>query len=332
VTAERTQDARRRAIADGRPTFDRIPPGLRQRKDKRLERHPTEATVVRDAFELRASGATVREVRGFLREHGIERSYHGVQAMLGSRLYLGELRFGELVNTDSHPAIIDLATWQKVQRMRSSRGRRAKSERLLARLGVLRCATCGGRMVVGSQHQQGKRYAMYRCSPTGDCPRRMAISADIAEQVIEDQMRVWLKGGRPSSSVADGIADAEHDLRLREQELDAAVRAFSGLDDVDAARDRFSELREQRDEARQRLEELQAATPAVALAGDTDWDRLDLAEKRAPSSALSSSARPSRRVAGPTESRFSCLAASRRAAETRAMEVLGLPLAQSDLR
>ena len=123
VTAERTQDAKRRAIADGRPTFDRIPPGQRQREDKRLEPHPDEATVVRDAFELRASGATVREVRGFLREHGIERSYHGVQAMLGSRMYLGELRFGELVNIDSHPAIVDAATWQKVQRMRAPRGR-----------------------------------------------------------------------------------------------------------------------------------------------------------------------------------------------------------------
>ena len=30
----------------------------------------------------------------------------------------------------------------------------------------------------------------------------------------------------------------------REQELDAAVRAFTGLDDVDAARERLTELRE----------------------------------------------------------------------------------------
>src|SRR5262245_2259056 len=118
VTAERTAEAKRRAIEDGRPTFPNIPPGLQQREDGRLEPHPTEARIVSDAFELRASGAPVREVREFLREHGIERSFHGVQSMLGSRLYLGELHFGRLVNLDAHPAIVDKAIWAKVQRMR----------------------------------------------------------------------------------------------------------------------------------------------------------------------------------------------------------------------
>jgi DNA invertase Pin-like site-specific DNA recombinase len=50
VTDERTREAKRRAIADGRPTFPNVPPGYRQRGDGRLEPHPTEAIVVRDAF------------------------------------------------------------------------------------------------------------------------------------------------------------------------------------------------------------------------------------------------------------------------------------------
>lgn len=283
VTAERTEDAKRRAIADGRPTFPNIPPGLRLRKeDGRLEPHPKESTIVRDAFELRASGATVREVREFLRANGIERSFHGVQAMLTSRMYLGELRFGEYVNANAHPAIVDLATWQRVQRMRATRGRRAKSEQLLARLGVLRCATCGGRMVVGSQHQQGKRYAMYRCSPVGDCPRRVAISAEIAEQVVTEATRRLLEGERGSATVADGLAEAKRALELREQELDAAVRAFTGLEDVETTHERLLELREERDRAHERLAELEAAaTPAVTVSASGDWDALALDERRA---------------------------------------------------
>src|SRR5262249_49365182 len=98
VTAERTREAQVRAIAEGRPTFAQIPPGLRRRKDGRLEPHPTEARVILDAFKLRAEGATVREVRAFLREHGIERSHYGTQAILRSRMYLGELHFGALHN------------------------------------------------------------------------------------------------------------------------------------------------------------------------------------------------------------------------------------------
>src|SRR5262249_10041345 len=86
VTAERTQEAKRRAIARGVPTFDNIPPGYRQREDRTLEPHPTEAYTVAEAFRLRADGATVMQVRDYLREHGIERSFHGTQALLTSRI------------------------------------------------------------------------------------------------------------------------------------------------------------------------------------------------------------------------------------------------------
>jgi len=280
VTAERTADAKRRAIADGRPTFANIPPGLRLRKDGRLEPHPKEAKIVRDAFDLRASGAPVREVRDFLRARGIERSFHGVQAMLASRMYLGELRFGELVNDESHVAIVKADVWQKVQRMGSPRGRRPKSERLLARLGVLRCGTCGARMVVGSSNHGG--YWMYRCPPVGDCPRRVTVSAELAEQIVVEEVQKVLSGVRGSASVATGIAEAERDVEQHERELDAAVQAFTGLDDVASARERLSELRVARDAARERLAELRAAAaPTIAVTAGGDWGTMTLEERRA---------------------------------------------------
>jgi site-specific DNA recombinase len=281
VTAERTADAKRRAVERGVPPFPNFPPGLRQRDDGRLEPHPQEARVVADAFQLRADGATVMEVRAFLREQGIERSYHGTQALLASRMLLGEIRFGELVNPSAHPAIVAKPLWEKVQRMRSPRGRRPKSERLLARLGVLRCATCGARMVTGSTDQNGKRHYMYRCPPVGDCPRRVTIAAELAEQVVVGAVRELLEGMRGTATVAEGIEDAARDLEQREHELSAAVRAFSGLDDVEAARERLTELRDARDEARARLADVQAAAaPAITVTAG-DWDLLTLDEQRA---------------------------------------------------
>lgn len=278
-TAERTKDSKRRAVARGVAPFPNLPPGYRRGRDGRIERDPDSADAVAEAFQLRASGATVMEVREHLRRGGIERSFHGVQALLGSRIVLGELHFGDNVNTASHPAIVDPHVWNAVQRMRVSRGRRAKSERLLARLGVLRCGTCGARMVVGTANNGN--YNMYRCPPVSDCPRRVTIGAEVAEQTIVDAVRELLKGMRGTASVGDGISDAERELERREQELDAAIRAFSGLEDVVATRERLLTLREQRDEARDRFAELQAAAaPAVTVTAG-DWDLLTLNERRA---------------------------------------------------
>ena len=280
-TAERTADAKRRAIARGVPTFANIPPGYRQRKDRTLEPNG-DAPAVAEAFRMRASGATIMDVRGHLATHGIKRSFHGTQALLRSRIVLGELHFGVLVNESAHEAIVDPDTWRRVQRQIVTRGRRPKSDRLLARLGVLRCGTCGARMVTGTTVQGRRRtpYSFYRCNPTSDCPRRVTISADVAEQVVVDAVKQILEGVAGTASMDDGIASARADVERAEQELDAAVRAFSGLEDVEAARERLAALRDARDVARDRLDDLRATViPAVTLTAD-DWDDLTLAERR----------------------------------------------------
>ena len=86
----------------GVPPFPNVPPGYRKRKDGTTRTRPAGANTVAEAFRLRASGATVMDVREYLGQHGIERSFHGVQALLRSRIPLGELRFGELVNEHAH--------------------------------------------------------------------------------------------------------------------------------------------------------------------------------------------------------------------------------------
>lgn len=279
VTAERTSEAKRRAIARGVPTFSKIPPGYQRREDGTLELHAKEAAAVAKAFRLRADGMTVMDVRDYLRRHGIERSFHGTQAILTSRMYLGELRFGELVNTASHPAIVDADTWARVQRMKSPRGRRPKSERLLARLGVLRCGTCGSRMVVGTAHHG--QYGLYRCPPIGDCPQRVTISADVAEAAVAEKVRELLADVKGTATVGGATEQAERDYSQAEAELAAAVEAFTGLEDVAVAREKLQALREIRDQARDRLDELQAAqAPAVTVTA-ANWDDLTLDEQRA---------------------------------------------------
>ena len=280
VTGERTADAKRRAVARGVPPFPNVPPGLRRRDDDGTVGHDEKntATVIA-AFELRDSGASIDDVRKFLAANGIDRSFHGVQQMLRNRLYVGEIRFGDLVNDRAFPPLVDRALFERVQRRSVSRGRRAKSERLLARLGILRCGSCGARMVVGSANHGA--YYLYRCPPNGDCARRVTISADLAECAVTAAVKELLAGMRGTASVERGAEEAVRDLERCEFELTAAVHAFTGLEDVDAARERLQELRQERDRARDRLDELQAATaPAITVTAG-DWNLLTVDEQRA---------------------------------------------------
>jgi site-specific DNA recombinase len=277
VTAERTSDAKRRAVARSVAPFPNLPPWLRRGRDEKIELDGRKARIVKEAVRRRAEGATIAAVRGYLGEHGIKRSYHGTQALLTSRMLLGELRFGELVNEDAFPALIDAETWNRLQRVYVPRGRRAKSDRLLARLGVLRCGSCGARMVVGTS--QGK-FHLYRCPPVGDCPQRVTIGAEIAERTIAKAVQEHLAGIEGRASVEGGLNEAAEELARHQEALDAAIRAFNGLDEQ-AARERLQELRGARDEARERHDELLAASAPAITVSAGDWDLLALDERRA---------------------------------------------------
>lgn len=281
LAGERTASAQRRAVARGVVPFPNVPPGYMRNEDGTLAPHPTEAPIVAEAFRMRADGATIKEVRAYLKANGIERTFRGVQSLLASRIVLGEISFvGDklaLTNPNAHLAIVDVETWQRVQRQKVTRGRKAKSDRLLARLGVLRCSTCGRPMAIGNSTA---KYPTYRCSPMSDCPERMAITADIAERVVTEHVRAALADVRGHASAETNIHQAEQALRAAQSALDAALRTFDGFDEP-AARQRLLELREARDAAQVHLDQLGGTRPALTINGAEDWDRLTLAERRA---------------------------------------------------
>jgi DNA invertase Pin-like site-specific DNA recombinase len=279
ATAERTRDAQQAAIDRGVVPWPNIPPGLVRGEDGVCV-PDDDRDIVLQAFERRGEVASVEEVRVFLKEHGIDRSYHGVGAMLKSRLYLGEIHFGDYEpNLNAHEAIVPLDLWQRVQRIRVPRGRRAKSDRLLARLGVLRCASCDARMVVGTSHNS--TYWLYRCPPTGDCERRVTISADIAENVVVEEVKRVLADAEGRASVESNARDAEVALERAQANLDAGIRAFTVVEDEAAAKERLAELRQVRDRAVERLEHLGGHRAVVTINAADDWDRLSLDARRA---------------------------------------------------
>lgn len=275
---ERLHSAQAAAVKRGVAPFPSIPAGLERGGDGRLVTN-ADAPAVVEAFRMRASGETIDQIRSFLASRGIKLTYRGVQGLLGAKLLLGEIHFGDLVNREAHEPVIERQLWDEVQNATIRRGGRpAKSDRLLARLGILRCATCKARMVVATSHHS--RYWVYRCPPVGDCERRVSIAATIAESVVVEAAKRELSDieGRASAESESLKADAERDRA--QAALDSAIRAFAGLEDERAARERLAELRLDRDAAVGRSEQL-GGLRSARVVGIADWDALTLEGQRA---------------------------------------------------
>jgi len=272
------------AIEDGKIPWSQTPPGYIRTKTSQLVPDPELRDVIVEAFERRAAGQTMAEVRELLRQHGIVRSPHGVATLLRDRLYVGEIHMGtHTPNLTAHEAIVPRKLFDAVQAIKTPRGRKPKSDRLLARLGVLRCASCGGRMVVGTQTSNGRSYPFYRCGHVReDCSQRVTISAVKAEQVVSDAVRAALTDATGHASDAESAQEAARDLEKAQAEYDLTLRSFSaaGASSEPAAIERLTQLREARDAARQRHEQALSRGITLSLNVSDHWDQLSASAKR----------------------------------------------------
>ena len=126
---ERSGAAQAKAVREGRPPYEHSVPGYDVVPNG-------DAGLVAELFAMRGAGASLRVIREKLADHGIHRSYSSVQRLLGNDVVLGVLWFGELVNAEAHPAIVEREVFDRVQALRSKRGPVPRSDRLLARLNV----------------------------------------------------------------------------------------------------------------------------------------------------------------------------------------------------
>ena len=99
ITGEKVTAAQARAVARGVYPHPKVPVGYVRGETGVLVVEPAAAKVVVQAFKRRDLGASLVEIQAFLAENGIERALSGVASMLRSRMYLGEIHFGELHNT-----------------------------------------------------------------------------------------------------------------------------------------------------------------------------------------------------------------------------------------
>ena len=275
---ERFEVAKENAVDRGVWLSPKVPPGYVKGEDGRLTVDPIKAPAITQAFKMRDEGALVKDVRTFLAGHGIAYGWAAVRKLMLNPVYLGHIVYGTMLNTDAHEPLVDEATFRRVGKRVDPRGRYAKSERLLARLGVLRCGSCGSRMVVGSANSNG--YVTYRCG-SQDCKRRVHISAELVEQYVSSRVRMSLSElyGRASNDAQ--VKAAKDELEAAQDAVSAAVEAFDGIDARMVNR-KLKSLQESLDAAQHAYDQITTTHASmVEIDPEADWDSLTLDEQRA---------------------------------------------------
>src|SRR5262249_23918347 len=81
--------------------------------------------------------------------------------------YAGKVRYKDEIHQGEHPAIVDVASWERVQALLRRNGRsggvavRNQSRALLK--GLLHCASCGCAMTPSHTTKGDRRYRYYTC-------------------------------------------------------------------------------------------------------------------------------------------------------------------------
>ena len=183
ATAARFKRSQRDAIKAGKfigPT----PLGYERGEDGVLVEDEVYGPVIRRAYEIAAADG-FGAVTAYLEAHGPDRRWDAsyVRRLLGSRVYLGESRSGDLVNENAHQALTTLATWTAAQT--EPRMRRTSGDYPLSH--AVHCGRCGSGMVGQLQTVRDRTYRRMRCANPA-CKGGTSINADKLEAHVREVM------------------------------------------------------------------------------------------------------------------------------------------------
>ena len=216
IIAERTRDkiaaARRRGQwAGGRPIlgYDLV------RGEHRLEVNPVEAKQVQEIFKLYLEKESILTTAQELNRRGWTtklwtaangRTIGGrpfdkanLRHLLTNVAYIGRVRHRDETHDGQHEAILDVLTWQRVQKLFQRNARTAgsflrnKHEALLK--GLLRCKACDAAMVQMATRRGTRVYRYYVCTKAqkrgyDQCPAGTILAGRLERAVCDHLRRI----------------------------------------------------------------------------------------------------------------------------------------------
>jgi DNA invertase Pin-like site-specific DNA recombinase len=233
------------------------------------------ASEVAAAFNAAAAGTSRVELSRRLRM-----TPSGVRQMLRNRVYRGELRVGDYVNLDAHPAIVNEDTWLAAQERRTVRPPRGRANGPALLGGIVRCCGCGH--VMSRSTTKVPVYTCHRFHSGRACPEPAGITLRLLDDhvtaiALTELRRLQVDQADDRTAIDRSrarIATAECELATY---LDAVSAADVGAEAFRAgARRRHAAI----DAARAELTQLVARQPAhvdgdpVAL-----WEQFDGAQR-----------------------------------------------------
>ena len=201
-------------------------PGYRRNDARRVEIDPERAPFIKPLFQKRAAGHSWSAIRRWWHEETGELIKPSrLRKMIESRLYLGELRYGDTVSPIRHKALVTERLWKDAQTVPVARPPRSgESTALLA--GVLVCSGCGHPMTPG--RGGGGKAVLYRCQAragaTWACAQPVTIMQERVDDWVEDQFVAWASGA-VGAAVTTGELEADFavaDKRIAEAEEELA--------------------------------------------------------------------------------------------------------------
>jgi DNA invertase Pin-like site-specific DNA recombinase len=278
---EKTIVSKQRNIDRGVPPFPRITPAYVRRPDGTLEQHPVFGPLIGEAVRMRLGGSSYRQIRDFLAERGLVLSLESLHSTFRSPLLMGEIRFGSFEpnpNAIADP-VLDRATFRRLQESKAPRGRYGKSERLLARLGLLVCGVCGSRMSVRSTTRGERFYSYYVCANT--LCGRSSVTADTADELVRDETIRLSKHARGRADLDRELSGARRARDAVAEKLSNAVESLAGLRSERAGRDVLVRLGAELTAAEAEVARLESiVAPELTVTTIDDWGRLTLTERR----------------------------------------------------
>jgi site-specific DNA recombinase len=277
---ERTKVGMEKKAKGGDFVGGNVPYGFRLDPEKGLLLHEEEAVIVRKMFKMYAFGkegasAICNELNG-----GGHRTRNGrkwgrrmILYMLKNPVYVGKIRWREVLYEGHHDPVISDILYQKVQKVLEERTEDLKGrqwhngdERLLT--GVIRCARCKSHMFGASGCKNGNAVPYYVCSKRfnqheceQDYVRAQILEAGIIEDIktmFRDEQfmaRIWEEANRrldaEKPDVEKEIARVEAHATKTQAAMDRYFEAFeAGTLQAELCNEKVRDLRT-------RLEELE---------------------------------------------------------------------------
>lgn len=154
------------------------------------------------AFEMKSQGKSLAQIH---RATHLYNRQSGYTSFFQNVIYIGVLKFGDLVVEDYCKAIVPRETWDKVQAIIAAYAKRSSTKSELfhprrvnatyALSGIMKCARCGGAMNgLTSRQRSGSDYRRYRCNNAKqamECTAKPIPAALVEKLVIKEIERFF---------------------------------------------------------------------------------------------------------------------------------------------